>query len=303
MIDLFQQRDFGNKINVTFQYISQNFRSLGLALLYIVGSLALVAGIASGIMQSNILSLADQSQDNSDPMAAFQMFRTIFSPAFWVTILFAVLSSLAVSLVTYAHMKIYARRNSQQGLAQFTTSPDISVAEVWEEVQPIIGRALIITILSSIIAGVASIFLVIPGIYVAIVLSLGIVVTTFEGTDFGGTWNRCFFLIRDKWWSTFGLIFVMGIISGIIGLLFSIPAGIISFLTTSKLLPVSSFWLVLGSVISTVGSTLLRSLIYIAMGFQYTNLVELKEGRGLLSAIDSIGTPPTRPRPTDEGEY
>ena len=96
----------------------------------------------------------------------------------------------------------------------------------------------------------------------------------------------------------------MGIISGVIGLLFTLPAGIISFLITSKLLPdVSGLWLVVGNVISTVGSTLLRSLIYVAIGFQYTNLVELKEGRGLLSAIDSIGTSPTQPRPTNEGEY
>ena len=304
MINLFQQRDFGDKINATFQYISQNFRSLGLSLLYIVGPIALVAGIASGIMQSNLLDLTQTPKGaDPDPTAIFRVFQNIFSPAFGLTILCSLLAIWAVSLVTYAHMKVYARRSDPKALG-YVPASEISVEEVWNEMQPIIGRGIVISVLSSIIAGVATLFFVIPGVYVGIVLSLALAVTSFEVTDFGKTWDRCFVLIRDKWWSTFGLIIVMGIISGVVGLLFTLPAGIISFLVTSKLLPdIGSFWLILGNVIGTVGSTLLRAIIYVAIGFQYTSLVEQKEGRGLLAAIDSIGTAPTQPRPTDEGDY
>ncbi|GAB3987388.1 hypothetical protein GCM10028807_07400 [Spirosoma daeguense] len=304
MIKLFEQRDFGNKINVTFQYVSQNFRSLGISLLYIVGPVALIAGIATGLMQSNMFDLGRMGPEAEADEKFIQMFQTFFSPAFGLTILFSLLAVLAVNLATYAHMRVYARKTSPGSPEPLNGVVDISVTEVWEEMQPVLGRGIIISILSSIVAGVAALFFIIPGIYVAIVLSLGLVVTSFEGTDFGQTWNRCFTLIRDKWWSTFGLIFVMGIISGILGLLFTIPAGVIGFLASLKLLPDGlGIWLVLGSVISTVGSTLLRALIYIAIGFQYTNLVEQQEGRGLLSAIDSIGTTPTQPRAMDEGDY
>lgn len=297
MIDLFQQRDFGDKINVTFQYATQNIRSLGLALLYIVGPVALVAGISAGFFQSNLVNLTQSANDPdaaTDPSAVFQIFQNIFSPAFWFSILFSVLAVLAVSIATYAHMKLYVRKQGEP----------ISVAEVWAEMQPILGRAAIISILGSILTGIGFLFFVIPGIYIAIVLVLGLAVTSFEGTDFGQTWERCSKLIRDKWWSTAGLVLVMGIISGIIGLIFTLPAGIINFLVTAKLLPdLADFWIVLGSVVSTVGSTLLRSLVYIAIGFQYASLVERQEGRGLISAIDTIGTAPTQPRTTDEGEY
>lgn len=310
MIQLFQQRDFGNKINATFQYVTQNFNSLALTMLYIVGPVALVAGIASGIMQSNMLDFTRAASDPDavdNPMLAFQAFRYIASPAFALAIVFSLLAVLAVSLATYAHMKVYARKTGQgQALAnQILSGPvDISVAEVWEEVQSFIGRAIVIGVLSGIVTFVATLFFVIPGIYVGIVLSLALVVTCFEGTDFGQTWNRCFVLIRDKWWSTLGLLIVMGIISGIIGLIFTLPAGIIGFLTGAKLVPgVTNFWVVLGNVVATVGGTLLRSLVYIAIGFQYTNLVERQEGRGLLSAIDSIGTTPTQPRASDEGSF
>jgi MFS family permease len=306
MIQLFQQRDFGDKINVTFQYVTQNFRSLGLSLLYIVGPIALVAGIASGIMQSNLFDLAKSSgnaDSGSDPMAAFRMMQNVFSPAFALAGLFSLLAVLVVSLATYAHMKVYGRKTAQRMETSQEPVP-ISVAEVWEEMQTHIGQGIVVSVLSSIVTVVATLFFVLPGIYVGIVFSLAMAVVVFEGTDFSQTWNRCLTLIRDKWWSTFGLLIVMGIISGLVGLIFTLPAGIISLLIGSKLLPdVSGFWVVVGNVLATVGGTLLRSLIYIALGFQYTNLVERQEGRGLLSAIDSIGTNPTQSRPSDEETY
>ncbi|GAB2551411.1 hypothetical protein [Spirosoma aerophilum] len=296
MIQLFEQRDFGTKINVTFQYIIQNMRSLGMALLYIVGPVALVAGIITGIMQSDMLQLVSDSSpsDPKDPMATLQLMSKFISPNFWLAIVFGILANVAVVLTTYAHMRVYDR----------TGSSDISVSDVWLEMQPMIGRAVLITILNSIITAIAFIFFLIPGIYVAVVLSLSLAVMAFEGTDFGATWTRCFQLIRDKWWSTLGLIFVMGLIVSLIGLLFAVPTTVIAFLTGAKLLPnVSVVWLILGNVINLVGRTLLNVVLYTAIGFQYTNLVERQEGRGLMSAIDSIGTSTTQPRAADEGTY
>ncbi len=296
MIQLFEQRDFGNKINATFQYITQNFRSLGMSLLYIVGPVALVAGITSGVMQSDLLRLVGESGNarTNDPLAAFRMMSQFLSPTFWLAMLFSILANVTVILTTYAHMKVYER----------TKSSTISVADVWAEIQPMIGRAIVISLLNSVVVGVGFMFLVIPGIYVAVVLSLSLAVTCFEGTDFGTTWTRCFQLIRDKWWSTFGLIFIMALIIAIVGLLFAVPTALIAFLTGSKMLPdVSVGWLMVVNVINLVGRTLLNVVLYTAIGFQYTNLVERQEGRGLISAIDSIGTSSTQPRATDEGSF
>ncbi|MBC3784906.1 hypothetical protein [Spirosoma utsteinense] len=284
MIQLFQQRDFGNKINVTFQYIIQNFRSLGMVLLYIVAPVAVVAGIASGILQSNMLRLTNEmaQSQSSNPMVVLQAMAQLMSPAFWLAMLFGLLANVTVVLATYAHMKVYERTGGQ----------DVSVASVWAEMQPVIGRAIIISVLGSIFTAVGMLFFVIPGIYVAVVLSLALAVTSFEGASFGETLERCFKLIRDKWWSTFGLLIVMAIIVTIVGMIFALPTAIIGFFIGAKMLPdVSTGWLVIGNVIALVGRTLLNSILYLAIGFQYTNLVERQEGRGLLSAIDNIGAP------------
>lgn len=292
MIQLFQQRDFGDKINATFTYATKQFRSLSTALLYIVGPVALASGILSGIVQSNILKIS--SSGSTDPADAFRIIAQMASPAFWLTIVAGIVANLIVSLTTYAHMKVYDRSNGGP----------VTVADVWAEVQPAIGRGLIISILGSIIVFVGFFFFFIPGVYVSVVFSLALAVTSFENTDFGRTWDRCFKLIRDKWWSTFGLIIIMAIIVTILSLFFSIPSQIINVMVALKLLPdVSDAWVVAANVISTVGTMLLYSLLYLAIGFQYTNLVERQEGRGLLTAIDSIGTSPARPRANDEGDY
>ena len=303
MIQLFEQRDFGNKINATFQYVIQNFRSLGLALLYIVGPVALVAGIATGVMQSNMLRFVNESANarTTDLMAAFQVFSFFSSPSFWLSMLFGLLANVAVVLTTYAHMKLYNQASSQSG--EVNPVP-ISVADIWDEVEPTIGRAIIISILVAIVTGVGMVFFVIPGIYVAVVLSLALAVTVFEETNFGATWDRCFKLIRDKWWSTFGLIIVMSLMVAIVGAIFTIPSAIIGFLVSGKLLPnIPVGWLMIGNVIALVGRTLLNVVIYTALGFQYTNLVERQEGLGMISAINSIGTQPTQARETDEGFF
>lgn len=293
MTQLFQQRDFGDKINATFTYLTQQFRSLSMALLYIAGPVALASGIMSGIIQSNILEFS-RPTDEGASFKVIGLAGMFFSPVFWLTVLASVLANLMVALITYAHMKLYER----------TKGGPVNVADVWTEVQPVIGRGLIISVLGSIITFIGFLFFFIPGIYVAVVFSLALAVTSFEGTDFGQTWDRCFKLIREKWWSTFGLLIVMGIIVGIMGLLFSMPSTIISGLVAADLLPdLSRVWVVVANVISTVGQALLNSLIFIAIGFQYTNLVERQEGRGLLSAIDSIGTSPAQPRANDEGDF
>ena len=45
---------------------------------------------------------------------------------------------------------------------------------------------------------------------------------------------------------------------------------------------------VLFSVFETFGSIVSNSLLFIALAFQYFNLVERKESRGLMSQIESI---------------
>lgn len=284
MIQLFEQRDFGNKINATFQYITQNINSFILSIIYIAGPPVLLMIVAGSFLISDVVLLFGSSQTN--PLWFMNEL-----PAILVIGIGFMLSLLAVSLTTFAHLKVYNRNAGQP----------IQVSQVWEEAKEHIGPAIVFNILSTIVTIVATMFFILPGVYVGVVLSLGVPVLVFENTNFGQTWNRCFELIRDKWWSTFGLALVMGILAGLLRLIFQIPGIIIGFLASD--VATQGIVAIISGAISLLGALLLNSLVYLALGFQYTNLVERQEGRGMISAIDSIGTQPTQARETDEGSF
>jgi MFS family permease len=285
MIQLFEQRDFGNKINATFQYITQNINSFILSIIYIAGPPVLLMIVAGSFLISDVFSKFG-SGSNVNPLWFMNDL-----PAIFIIGIGFMLSLLAVSLTTFAHLKVYNRNAGQP----------IQVSQVWDEAKEHIGPAIVFNILSTIVTIVASVFLFIPGIYVGVVLSLGLPVLVFENTNFGQTWNRCFELIRDKWWSTFGLALVMGILAGLLRLVFQIPGMLIGFLSND--VATQGIVAIISGAISMLGALLLNSLVYLAIGFQYTNLVERQEGRGMISAIDSIGTQPTQARETDEGSF
>ena len=295
MINLYQQRDFGEKINATFTYTVQQFRSLGMALLYIAGPVTLLAGIAGGIYQSNVLNTFGSFQRGngfgSIKTSPFAMFEQLLSPAYWLLILFTLFSYALVSLTVYSHLKLYARSQGEP----------ISVGAVWQEVQTRLLGGLGVIIVTGLAVVMGFLLLIIPGLYISIPLSLALAVFVFEDTDIATTFSRCFKLINDKWWSTFGLVLVMTLIAGIVGAIFSIPVSIIMFMKLfSKGEGGSSLLIIITQALAILGSRLLSALVALALGFQYFNLVERQEGTGLLSAINSIGT--TQPPPPIQDE-
>lgn len=309
MITLYQRRDFGEKINATINYVTQNFRSFATAILYIGGPAALLTGIASGFMQSSIFDLSNSADRNSGDL--FAAFAGIFSGSFAFVMIFGVIAQSLISLAAYTHLKLYHARTQQAGSVGVpgqSASPTITVAEVWADMQPNIGRVIITSLLVGLVMFGAALLLIIPGIYVGIVLSLALPVTIFEGSDFSATWSRCFQLIKEKWWSTLGLLFVMAMLVGVVSFIFTAPAAVLGFMIGARLMPgVPTSIIIVAQAFATVGQYLLYSILYVGLGFQYFNLVERQEGTGLLSEIDTIGaaTPPPipyQPRP-DEGEY
>jgi len=276
MIPLYRQRDFGEKINVTFQYAIQHIRSLGLALVYIAGPTALASGIVNGYLQA--LPVENRGSGNNPFFQLFEQGGPIALVVVYLVLM--LLTSLAVILTTYGHLIVYNRNPGEP----------ILVPAIWEEVKAAFGRSLLVTILAFFLVMLGTALLVLPGIYVGVALSLGIAVTVFEESRAGATIGRCFDLIRGKWWSTFGLLFVMSLIGYILALAFALPQLIFTIVKAMGMLEdTPRVVTILLATLTTIGNTLSASLTTLALAFQYFNLVERREGRGLLTAIDSIG--------------
>ena len=126
-------------------------------------------------------------------------------------------------------------------------------------------------------------------------ISLVFFIRVIENVGFFSAISRCFYLIKGHWWHTFGYLFVMAIIQMFIGYAFQIPLMIYSEsfpLLTLKSQESNSIYMI-GYVVTFLfylfGSQILHLLNLTALAFQYFNLVEIKEGVGLMNRINKVG--------------
>jgi hypothetical protein len=273
---LLLQRDFGQKINITFEFVTKNFSVLLKCMLLIVGPPALLAGIAQGVFQSQLIS----SGVGKNSVEALYQY---ISPEYFLVMVFSVITYFLGSAATSAFMILY----EQKGIGS-----DITPGEVWQKIQQNLSGAVSAQLLFILVFILGFLFFIIPGIYLGITMQLFMMVIFRERLSATESLKRSHQLVQGKWWSTFGLIFVMSIIAGIISIVFQFPLIITSVLNLLGLgegISDSQVVTIVVTTISIVGSNLVQCLIWLAIGFQYYNLVERRDGSGLRAEIDELG--------------
>ena len=286
LIILVQERDFGQKINATFDFIIQNFKPLVLSLLYISSPLSLVGGFFMGSYQSGILKIQKGVWESGS--SSFDDIYKILGTFFLL-----ILANIPSSLVIGAYFLEYEEGNR-----------NITPEAVWNRLKGYIGKALVFNLVMGIIIFIGILFFIIPGVYIGVALSLMTMVLMRENLDLGDTFRRCFYLITDQWWSTFGLLIIMGIVSSIIASVFLIPALILTIIIAAIIeIGNSDVLKTISDIFSTVGGSLVRSLVLIAIVFQYYNLIERRDGASIINAIDNIGKAKTARSDLREEEF
>lgn len=275
-IVLLQERDFGQKMNASFEFVSKNFAPLVKALLLIAGPSAILSGVASGLFQSRMLT---------GPTFGSPGFT--FSQYFALEYLFVIIFSAVTYFLAYAtvgsFVTLYEERRS---------SVDITPGAVWSKINENISSSAGAMVLSFIVTLVGVLFFIIPGIYLSIALQFFMMITIREGLPAVDALKRSQKLIKDKWWSTFGLIMIMSMVAGIISIVFQLPVlitTIFNALGIAKEWSQLKAWMIFGNVISILGTSIVQGLVWVALAFQYYNLVERQTGSGLLKDIESLG--------------
>lgn len=314
-----QERDFSDKINITFNFVTANFKPLCLSLLYLTGPLVLIGGIFSGLVQIAALEVGGlaqgQSPEGTNPAEIFgeiigKNTAYLLSANYFFALLFIFLATIMVAATVYAFFIEYQESEDPT---------NITVTMVWERVKglflPILASILSVTIallvivlafvlfISIISSGAGSgvganlsIFLTgmlcfITILYLGIIFILNTPIVAFERI---GTWeafSRANYLIQQKWWSTFGLMIIFAIINYFLSLVFSAPSIIITFLKIFKVGAggTGNIPIIISTIFATIGRVLISSLTYVALSFQYFNLVERRDGNSLKSQISDIG--------------
>jgi hypothetical protein len=319
-IEFQRARDFGKKLNATFEFIRQNFKPLGKSILFIAGPPVLVGSIIAGSFMGEFLSLGLTAQSNPEALSSY--FLTV---SFWtqMMLMFVFLTiSFVVAIATInCYLILYDQRKTNQ----------IEVSEVWDKVRnafwPYLGSSILFFVLFIIayvillipifilanISGVLVVFgvlFVIGGIvFLLFSSSLTFFIQLYENKNFLDAVGRSFKLVNNgKWWSTFGLIMVLYLIMMTVSYVFIIPYYAVLFTNTlhsvstaTEVEPSSSWkiWTIVFFTLYYMAQMIMYALPNVGIAFQYFNLVELKEAKGLMNQIENLGqssTPDNRPQ-------
>ncbi|WP_210518733.1 hypothetical protein [Hymenobacter terricola] len=311
--DFRQQRDFGQKITATFEFIGAHWQGLGRALLYIVLPTALLQGLVAGLLNRQMFTnglVAGKTYGTgsgvTERLAMFNSLRQ--SPYYWVSVVLGAIFVTMLVLTVYGYMLRCLRPNP--------SNEPITVGEVWAVVRQQFLSSFFSYFGLIILVILASILLFFPGIYIGVAFTLFYVVKVVEGTGFGATCSRCLRLTRGKWWSTFGLGFIMSLMLGIVAAVVGGVAGALALGLGSVLglyhAGDAGATIGLFTVVTSSLGGLLYLLIYppllVALAFQYFNLVERQDGVGLHNLVSQLGQAPVAVqnatyRPDEEGEY
>ena len=333
--DFLRRRDFSQKMEATFDFIRAHFAPLLRVMVVLVLPLALLTGIGMGLMQSQLFaSFGEMARRAKTGMPSGVLPEVFTSAGLWITIVASLLLVAVLHLVVYGYVVLQADR---------TTDEPVTPAQVWQVVKSrflgMVGSflglgvlfmlammavgmlmGLVMVFFSSVLGASWLGFVLILGIYVfmfyvMVALSLYFIVWLREGRGFFGSIGRCFQLIKGKWWSTFGLLVVITLILYLILILLMVglsavglPFSSLMQGETTEMGPLARVLLIVYAGIQTLLSLAFYPFLLIALGFQYFNLVERRDGEGTRLLVDSIGAPvvvaePQGLRPDDEGEY
>ncbi len=320
-IELQRARDFSQKMNATFEFIRQNFNSLGKSILFIAGPSVLVGSLLIGAFMGELMTLSTGLQSAAGNPDAFGDY--FLSVNFWLQFILMFVFLFISFIVTIATINCYLILYDEK------KSNQIEVPEVWERVRLtfwtylgttllfflVLILAYIILLIPVVVLGAISGFLVFVGVllfvggivYLIFSASLTYFIQSYEKKNFIEAIIRSFQLVNNgKWWSTFGLIFILQLIMGVSSYIFLIPYYVILFTSSMHSASTGSpmefsdsmkIWSMVFFTLYYMAQMLLYSLPNIGIAFQYFNLVELKEARGLMSKIETLGEskPDTRP--------
>lgn len=281
-INFKKQRELGSILTDIFKFIRLNWKSLFEMIFKIAGpALLIMLGAYVFYMQSIVGSFGIL-----ETVGSLSGFSTTMVLALVVLILAGVVYYALLNGVVLHYIKSYIKNNGA------VVKEEVS-AGVKNDFWKLIGTSLLV----GLIVAVGSMFCVIPGIYLGVVLSTAYTVVVFEGKEVTDAISHCFNIIRDEWWITFATFFVVFLLYYFIMIIFQVPQYIYFFINALTMTqeisadPTSMFdWVYISlTTIGMVFQYLLYSIIVICTAFVYFNLNEKKHFTGTMETIESIG--------------
>ena len=280
-IEFKKKRELGEILSDTFAFIRNEFKSFCGVYFKIVGPYLVVMLICYGFYISQF----------GDPGNIFLSLGTVSSMALILAIgLLLLLSALVSYVMSQATVLFYIKSYvDNRGTIDFTEVKKNVYGAFWK----LLGLAVLVSI--SLVAGFM--VCILPGIYLYVPLMLSFSILVFNNETVTDAFSNSFTLIKNHWWITFATIFVVFIIVGIAGLVFSLPGqiytlvkvGIFSGEVDAESYGMIDPLMIIFGVISTLAQFLLNIISVIASVLIYFDLNEKKNFTGTYERIKNLG--------------
>ena len=272
-------RDFGELLSDTFKFLRENGKSF-LSINFKICAPFFIALILTNAYYTYVtLGMGFESYGN---------FTGFLIPAFINLIaVFVYITALYLSVFNY--IKSYIANNGV-----------VSEDDIKNGLKKDLGSGLAVNLIVGILIFTGLLFILIPGIYLGVVLTLALPILVFEQKGVGDTISSCFQLIKDNWWFTFGALIVFGIIMYLINVVFQMPmiiymiVGMISGLDAGVESMAESMQskdpiLMILTIVASIAQYLLYIITPIFISLIYFNLHEEKNFTGTVENIDRLG--------------
>lgn len=268
-------RDFGENIGEIFQFLRQEGKPFLRSFFAICGIFMLLTSVMSGLLQAQMFSgvLDPGSFRGTSP------FARMFTANYFITLFVSLLAYISMQVTVFVYVKAYVQNGN--------TSPDIE--QVWRLFTKYFSKVFLFSIPINLLTLFGFFFCIVPGVYLGVVLAPYVMILVYEDLDFGAAFSRCTYLIKDSFWSSFGIYIVAAGIyymaQLLIGIIVGGGAGLLTYLTTNDIKSVvgivTSFLNIFGYCFYVIP--------LLGIAFNYFSLAEKRDGVGILNRIDSIG--------------
>jgi len=284
-INFKKTRDLGAIITDTFQFLRENWKGYFGVVLKIAGPALAILIVALGYYMISLGGFVGNITSGGQPNMTDGI-DMILSVA--IAMVSGLVFYVLMQMSSLYYIKSYIKNDGKVDIAEVKS-------QVTENFWKFLGLGFLVILM--VMIGVMLCFF--PGFYLMIVLSLATSIMVFEGKSVGDTISYSFKLIKDHWWETFGVVFVIGMLVSILGMVFSVPSLIYQMIATfskisqedpTAMLGLFSDPVYLGlTALSYVGQFLLSSITLISTVFIYYDLNEQKNRTGTFETIDSLG--------------
>ena len=274
-INLSEVRNFSDMFTATFYFIKQEIKSLLTCFSVLVLPLVLVDLFIKSYAMNGLFLL--RSAEAMHQSGVRGMALLLFSYVMTLILIYW----LVLFVVSY--LRVYHQK--------YRLEEKIKVlpGEVWTVMCRKMLKVFALSVVLSLVIVIGFIFLIIPGIYLAVIFSFSIYFLIIRDQTISGSLGASKDLCDGQWWALFGYTLLLQLIVTMLAYVFAIPYMVIIFKAAFTGHAPGIFELTIGTLFTQLGQYLMYMILFIGIGIRFFSTLEQREHATLLEKIEQIG--------------